>query len=111
MLSQVLIKRQFLHLHMERQRACEGSQGWCNDDLQVWRRRFENSENGWQFRIPVIKIVVALVVVTAVALVLKNIADDKIDQSEANAAEKELAKKDYIAAYKVNQSKNSRGIY
>lgn len=58
-----------------------------------------------QFRIPVIKIVVALVVVTAVALVLKNIADDKIDQSEANAAEKELAKKDYIAAYKVNQSK------
>ena len=59
-----------------------------------------------QFWGPVIKIVVVLVAVTAAALILKNIADDKIDQSGANDAEKELAKKDYIAAYKVNQSKN-----
>ncbi|MBQ6707247.1 MAG: hypothetical protein IJN07_07090 [Clostridia bacterium] len=36
---------------------------------------------------------------------MKSVADNKIDKSGANDAEKALAKKDYIAAYQVNKAK------
>ena len=39
------------------------------------------------------------------AIIVKGVADYKIDNSVANDEEKSLAKKDYISAYKVNQSK------
>lgn len=53
-----------------------------------------------------VKAVIAVVVVVAVILVGKAIADNKINKSDANDAEKKLAKKHYFAAYKVNQARN-----
>ena len=48
---------------------------------------------------------IVAVVVTVATVVVKIIADNKIDKSGANDAEKALAKNDYIAAYQVNESK------
>lgn len=62
--------------------------------------RKDPSGQGW---IAAIFITVVAVVVTAI--IVKGVADNKIDNSGANDAEKVLAKKDYIAAYQVNQAK------
>ena len=69
---------------------------YCSNNPVV---RKDPSGQGW-----ITDLIIAPVVVT-VAKVVKYVADNKIDKSGANDTEKVLAKKDYIAAYQVNEAK------
>ena len=50
-------------------------------------------------------LIIAVVVVVVATVAVKSTANYVIDKSDANDAEKALAKKDYIAAYQVNEAK------
>ena len=62
--------------------------------------RKDPSGQGW-----ITALIITAVVVTVATVVVKIVADNKINKSGANDAEKALAKKDYIAAYQVNKAK------
>lgn len=62
--------------------------------------RVDPSGQGW-----IAALIITAVVVTVATVVVKLVADNKIDKSDANDAEKVLAKKDYIAAYRANKAR------
>ncbi len=68
--------------------------------------RKDPSGQGW-----ITALIITAVVVTVATVVVKIVADNKIDKSGANDAEKALAKKDYFAAYQVNQARKIADEY